>query len=307
MHRFKNILAVYGDHVGADDVLSRSVVLARANDARLTIIEVLPVKYTTKAAVTERKKLLNRLVPTIELEGVTDIAVKVCVGEPFLEIIRQVLRTKHDLVMASAEGGSPLRSFYFGSTATHLMRKCPCPVWIVKPNYPHRYANILACIDPKSSKESGNELDEKILDLATSLALTNASNLHVVHAWEVEGEDRDALSSELHNETYVSILRKHEALHLSRVNEILAGYPIATINHHIYTPRGTPQCAILDLVELYDIDLIVMGTVRRTGIAGLIIGNNAETILSVVQCGVFTVKPMGFVTPVILEKVLERS
>lgn len=307
MHRFKNILAVYGDHVGADDVLSRAVALAQANDARLTLVDVLPEKYATGAALAERQKRLGRLVPSIEVEGVRKIAVEVFVGTGFLKIIQQVLRANHDLVVASADDGAYLRSLYFGSTATHLMRKCPCPVWIIKPNQPHRYANILACIDPKTNQGSGNELDEKILDLATSLAVTNFAKLHIVHAWEVEGKDRDTVRSEVPNDVLMSILAKHEALHRARVDQLLSGYALAAIEHEVHMPRATPQRAILELVDMHDVDLIVMGTVSRTGIAGLIIGNAAESILSVVHCGVFTVKPKGFITPVTLEPVMQNT
>ncbi len=307
MHRFKNILAVYGDQVGADDVLSQAVALARANGARLTLIDVLPEKYATSASLAERRKRLARLVPSIEAEGVGAIAVEVFVGPAFLKIIEQVLWAKHDLVVASADDGTTLRRFYFGSTATHLMRKCPCPVWIIRPNRPHRYANILACIDPKTNEGTGNELDEKILDLATSLAATNGAKLHIVHAWEVEGKDRDTVRSEVHDSVLRSILAKHEALHRDRVDRLLAGYSLAAIEHRIHIPRATPQQAILELVETHNIDLIVMGTVSRTGIAGLIIGNAAESILSVVDCGVFTVKPKGFVTPVVLDSTMDGT
>jgi universal stress protein E len=41
-----------------------------------------------------------------------------------------------------------------------------------------------------------------------------------------------------------------------------------------------------------------MGTVCRTGIAGLFIGNTAESILGEVSCSVLTLKPDGFETPV---------
>jgi len=40
-----------------------------------------------------------------------------------------------------------------------------------------------------------------------------------------------------------------------------------------------------------------MGTVARTGIKGLIIGNTAEVILNGIQCSVLAVKPDGFVSP----------
>ena len=48
------------------------------------------------------------------------------------------------------------------------------------------------------------------------------------------------------------------------------------------------------------IDAIVMGTVSRTGIAGLFIGNTAEKVLNAAHCSVLTLKPEGFVTPVAL-------
>jgi len=47
-----------------------------------------------------------------------------------------------------------------------------------------------------------------------------------------------------------------------------------------------------------DADLVVMGTVGRSGIAGLFIGNTAEMVLEQVQCSVLAIKPPGFVSPV---------
>jgi len=47
-----------------------------------------------------------------------------------------------------------------------------------------------------------------------------------------------------------------------------------------------------------DIDLIVMGTVCRTGIAGFLIGGTTETILHEVDCSVLAVKTKDFGSPV---------
>jgi len=51
-------------------------------------------------------------------------------------------------------------------------------------------------------------------------------------------------------------------------------------------------------VKVLQADLVVMGTVARTGIAGWLIGNTAEAILEQLQCSVLAVKPHGFVSPV---------
>jgi nucleotide-binding universal stress UspA family protein len=48
-----------------------------------------------------------------------------------------------------------------------------------------------------------------------------------------------------------------------------------------------------------NVDLVVMGTVARAGIPGFFMGNTAESILNQIDCSVLTVKPPGFVSPVV--------
>ena len=71
-------------------------------------------------------------------------------------------------------------------------------------------------------------------------------------------------------------------------------------HRHLLRNEDVPK-AIVKLVKSNAIDLLVMGTVCRTGLPGFFIGNTAEKVLSEVSCSVLTVKPEGFVTPVTLE------
>jgi universal stress protein E len=48
-------------------------------------------------------------------------------------------------------------------------------------------------------------------------------------------------------------------------------------------------------------DLVVMGTVARAGIAGMLIGNTAERVLRKLRCSVLIVKPDRSVSPVRLD------
>jgi nucleotide-binding universal stress UspA family protein len=65
--------------------------------------------------------------------------------------------------------------------------------------------------------------------------------------------------------------------------------------------KGEPGDLIPKLAARMEVELIVMGTVSRSGVAGFLIGNTAEMILRRVRCSVLTVKPDGFVTPVRLD------
>ncbi len=47
-----------------------------------------------------------------------------------------------------------------------------------------------------------------------------------------------------------------------------------------------------------NVDLIVMGTVARSGAAGFVMGNTAERILDQIQCSVLALKPDDFVCPI---------
>jgi len=62
--------------------------------------------------------------------------------------------------------------------------------------------------------------------------------------------------------------------------------------------KGLPRREIPALARTLEADLLVMGTVGRTGVPGLFIGNTAETILEQIECSVLAVKPEGFRTPV---------
>ena len=65
--------------------------------------------------------------------------------------------------------------------------------------------------------------------------------------------------------------------------------------------RGHPDDVIREFVVTHGIDLVVMGTVARGGISGLLFGNTAERILRTLPCSVLAVKPDGFESPVRLD------
>ena len=66
--------------------------------------------------------------------------------------------------------------------------------------------------------------------------------------------------------------------------------------------EGDPRSKIPALAKKINADLVIMGTVARTGIPGLFMGNTAETVLNKLDCSVLAIKPHGFVTPVTLEE-----
>jgi nucleotide-binding universal stress UspA family protein len=247
--------------------------------------------------VEEESQLLEQWVDFVRRSGVP-VTGKMLYGTPFLEIIRGVLRNEHDLVMTGAEGCGGLKEKLIGSTAMHLMRKCPCPVWVVRPTEPERYTRILAAVDPTPLDEEQYAVNIKIMDLATALARRQQCELVVVHTWTFPAEHslrRGYLVASSELDTWV---RRARDLHRRRLTELLQPYPLQDLKSQVYMLKGKPGHLIPKLAAKMEIGLIVMGTVSRTGVAGLLIGSTAERILRQVDCSVLTVKPDGFATPV---------
>jgi len=70
------------------------------------------------------------------------------------------------------------------------------------------------------------------------------------------------------------------------------------LSPNLHLPQGNAQKLIPEMAASRQTDLVVMGTVARTGIPGIIIGNTAEAVLDQLECSVLAVKPPGFMTPV---------
>ncbi len=69
----------------------------------------------------------------------------------------------------------------------------------------------------------------------------------------------------------------------------------------IHVEEGRTAHVVTEAAKRLEADLIVMGTVTRTGIPGLINENAAEDLLADLHCSVLAVKPPDFRTPVTLE------
>lgn len=325
MKRFKGILCVVDPEEACESVLERAVALAESNQASLTLVDVVPrviagigmmeggpiSDHLQAELVAERMGRLESLIEPYRQR--IDIQLKVLTGTPFLEVVREVMRSGHDLVIKIPEARDWLDRF-FGSDDMHLMRKCPCPVWLVKPEAPKSYRRILAAVDvddryPPTELKTRHQLNRQILEMASSLALSEFAELHVVHAWDAIGESamRGAFMHEPEEKivAYVEHVRRyHEANLDGLLQEVTTHLGQAAVDYlkpRTHLLKGWARKEIPTLAKRIEADLIVMGTVARTGVPGFIIGNTAETILNQIDCSVLAIKPPGFVTPVTLE------
>jgi nucleotide-binding universal stress UspA family protein len=310
MKSFKNVLLYVNGARRPGPVLRRAIAMAGRDAARVRIVDVVeppsglirPLLRGTRFADLEKSLVAARRMELDQaaeetLDDGMPRSITVMTGTPFLEVIRAVRRGRHDLLVTMEPRKSG--SARLGSTNLHLLRKCPAPVWILGRGRKRKVSRILAAVDPGEGREDRRELNRRILTRATTQALHHGAELHIVHAWHFYGEDQlrhgfgrtgKADVDRLVGETE----QRYRTWLESRVDE----YVHPDVRRHLHLLKGDPRRIVPGLVGRHRIDLLVMGTVGRTGVPGFLIGNTAENILADITCAVLAVKPKGFRTPV---------
>ena len=325
MKRFNSILCVVDNEHSFDTAFAQSMKIANDHQAKISFISVIappknwPVALLKKESNFDNfheiaesrhatiRSWISKLNPTLKAN------IDVYLGKGFIEIIKCVTKNKHDLVVKCAEDIDWIDRM-FGSEDMHLLRKCPCPVLMLKPSQKDAFRKILATVDINEDASSlddenaQNQLNRQVLEHSAAFCMPELMELHIGSTWVAYAEDfyRYGAFSSLPEEEvnhYAEQVRRDCSDKLEvcvrEMDNILGKETLQYLLPNIHLVKGKPSKEIPLMVEKYDIDLIVMGTVGRIGIPGLIIGNTAESILEQVRCSVLAIKPEGFKSPIL--------
>ena len=306
MKRFRKILVgvdlSWGDCFVGDELsepnaeaVRQAMWLAKLNSASLDLLFALDLSVKAQQLIAEStadewtlldeaKSHLTDLVAKAREEGILADS-HVLIGKSWLELIRQVLRNGHDLVVAGTRHLGQLKGLLVGSTGIKLLRKCPCPVWITQPQPEKEIKSILVAHDLRT-------VGDLAMELGCSMAEIHGAQLHVLHS--LDFPELDSTTPARISTDKSAQFRTNAAQH---IHAQLAGYEFAKPPEmHIVTDR--PDFAVLAHIDRHAVELLIMGTIARTGIAGFIVGNTAERLLPRIPCSVLAVKPPGFISPV---------
>lgn len=310
MDQFKKILFVsYGVYEETEG-LKQALSMARNNQAALSFLIVaprLPGKlgaYKDKYLEFLQDQLRDAIRKASQALGMeassADIPVAIECGEaPAIRIVRHVLNSGHDLVIKEAEPAHAGDSG-FRALDMELLRKCPCPVWLSRPIARSRNdIKVAVAIDPESEEKAGRDLAIRLLQLARIIADSCSGRLDVVSCWSFEYEEflRHSPFAKLPEERIREEVTLVETGHLQALKALIdeSGINGAIDIRHL---RGEPEERIPAFVREQEVDILVMGTIARTGLRGFSMGNTAENILRRLRCSLLALKPEGFVSSV---------
>lgn len=309
MPRFRNILLVM-DGLSADaDALKQALSQARNNQADLSVLVLppsLPPSFADRQDVFEKglveqvRASLAAAAKQLRLDEATlKIDYRIERGDrPSTLAIRDVLRNRRDVIVKQA--APVVEGKGFTAADFELLRKCPVPVWLCRPIAdPHDVMQVAVAVEPQSSYVGAQDLALDLLKLGKRLADECSGRLMVISAWDCSYESslRHSAFIKISDAEVAEEVERTRRSHQVALQELLTKAAIGD-NVHVEHRRGVAADVVTEQVESAGIDILVMGTIARTGVAGLLVGNTAENVLRRLPCSLVALKPAGFVSPI---------
>ena len=230
-----------------------------------------------------RKESDAKLRQAITNLDATDLEIKfeTLFGDSFVQIIHAVQKENYDLVLAGTRGRAAWEQFLVGSTAKKLIRHCPATVWVLKAEQCGPPNVILAATD-------FSDVSRKAVLEGLWLAQQANSEFHLLHVIDSTDVPADLFDRIPQGNSLRQEINAEAEQSLKAFVDSLGVDPSAIRSHLSW---GAPWQEIGRLVQHLNADLIAMGTVGRSGIKGLLLGNTAEKVLGTCNCSILTVKP----------------
>ncbi|MDT0175108.1 universal stress protein UspE [Pantoea sp. RRHST58] len=232
------------------------------------------------------------------LEAGVEIEIKVVWhNRPYEAIIQEVLAHGHDLVLKMAHQHDRLEAVIFTPTDWHLLRKCPCPVWMVKDQPWPEGGKAVVAVNLASEEPHHDELNQKLIRETTRLAeMVNHTEVHLVGAYPITPINIAIELPDFDPSVYNDAIRGQ---HLVAMKALRQKFAIREEFTHV--AKGLPEEVIPDIASQLSAGIVVLGTIGRTGLSAAFLGNTAEQVIDHLRCDLLAIKPDDFTSPITLD------
>ena len=302
---YKKLLAVIDPTQQDQKALSRALEIAEKNHASVTaLLTIYDISYEMTGMLSiEEREILRQSVLNSRSEWLeeliaerfagSEVAMKVVWhNRPYESIIHEVIEGHYDLVVKGTHQHNILKSVIFTPTDWHLIRKSPSAVLLVKEHEWPQGGQILAAVNQGTEDEAHRDLNERIAATAKAFGSSLKADIHLVNAFPATPVNIAIEIPEFDPHDYNQSVRSY---HNTTMQEFAKVSGIAEQNCHV--EEGMPEDVIPTMAKKLDAELVIIGTVGRTGISAALIGNTAEHIIDALDCDVLTIKPHDFRSP----------
>ena len=206
------------------------------------------------------------------------------VYEGLLEVVASV---RADLLVVGVHEPTPLPHTRLTDTDWQLMRLCPRPLLLARDPSLDRYGTLLAAVDPLRRHAEPPGLDEAVLRTAHELAAGFGADLCVANVYPNPEEYEVASSVEVEPGVFYGT-ENFETAYRRALDELIDGSgiePTATILR-----RGRPAAMLIEVAREREVDLIVLGALKRNMVEAAVLGSTAERVVAEASSDVLLVK-----------------
>ncbi len=309
MIKYRNILVFIDPTKESQPALDRAINIAeKEKEAKITLFLCcydLSYEMISLRSIDERQAMrssvikknqdwLETLTSPYKEQGLNIDNQVIWHNRPFQAAIIEVLKHQYDLVIKSTHPHSKFSAILFTPTDWNLLRKCPVPVLLVKHHQWPEHGNILCAIDCKSIEdEDHHQLNQQILHEANAMAEMLNANIHLVNAYPSPPTNIMLELPQFDPSLYADDLNK---FHHKTLKDYAQTYKIPEQQLHLR--QGLPEDVISDVAKEIDAELVILGTVGRSGLNVTLMGHTAEQVIDNLDCDLLALKPQGFISPI---------
>lgn len=300
MATFQDVLVVLDPTTESQKALDRALELAEHTACRITaFLSIYDFSYemTTMLSGDERESMRLAVMKDREiwidslLSNARDKAIEcttqvVWHNRPFEAIVETVAEHGYDLVIKGTHDHDVLKSMIFTPTDWNILRKCPCPVLLVKDHAWPEHGQVLAAVNAGSEQPHHKALNANIIKQAQAVARMLHGQVHLVNAFPGTPIHVAIEIPEFNPTEYNDSMRHH---HQHAVRALAEIHDIAVENCHVL--EGMPEDVIPKVAKEIDAEIVIIGTIGRTGLSAAIIGNTAEHVIDQLDCDILALKP----------------
>ncbi|OQP35237.1 universal stress protein UspE [Pantoea latae] len=311
MSRYQNILVAIDAQQDDQPALRRAVYLNQRIGGKIkAFLPIYDFSYemTTLLSPDERSSMRQGVISQrtewireqarAYLEAGVEIEIKVVWhNRPYEAIIQEVMTQGHDLVLKMAHQHDRLEAVIFTPTDWHLLRKCPCAVWMVKDQPWPEGGKAIVAVNLASEEPHHDELNQKLIRETTLLAeMVNHTEVHLVGAYPITPINIAIELPDFDPSVYNDAIRGQ---HLVAMKALRQKFSIREEFTHV--AKGLPEEVIPDIAGQLSAGIVVLGTIGRTGLSAAFLGNTAEQVIDHLRCDLLAIKPDDFKSPVTLD------
>lgn len=289
--------------------IAKAAELARRCGARVTLLHAFSMPYPLPSRIpvnsddilgmvaNERRKQLALLAKPLRALGLK-VDCKVVWDFPSAEaIVRHVLATKPDLLVAESHRHTRVGRWFLANTDWELIREAPCPVWFVKHKRFPRSLKFLVAVDPTHARAKPTRLDDRLLGTAAVAMRQLGGKAALVHAEDVmQVLPKGFLAEVMIPQAAVVAAERSRTAVRAAIGRLATRHGMNDAEQ-VVRP-GLPAEVIAGAVKAVKADVLVMGVMSRRGLKRSFVGNTAEEVIDAADCDILVIKQAGFKTAV---------